>query len=186
MTLQAELNPFMPQGNSKMAARSIVVREGNEGGFYDFLQTLQGVFWFLLTPENGNLATDALVEAGHHLLDARDSLSLLIVELERGDPNPTGLSTSTLQAPLQNLDRFVAQVMSIEQAETFDQGIAYSTSVTTTQFGPGRKRYDISRDQLEHLSSLFFLLAKIADMLQVSVSTTQRRRREFGQSDEFE
>ena len=112
MTLWAELNPIMPQGNSKMADRRIVVREGNERGFRNFLQTLKAVFWHFLTPENENLATDALVEARHHLLDARVSLSLLIVELERGGPNPTGLPTSTLQAPLQNLNRFVAQVMS--------------------------------------------------------------------------
>ena len=71
-------------------------------------------------------------------------------------------------------------------AENFDQGTAYSTSVTTTQFGPGRKRYGISRDQLEHLRSLFFSWQKIADMLQVSVSTIQQRCREFGLSDEFE
>ena len=52
--------------------------------------------------------------------------------------------------------------------------------------GPGRRRYDISKDQLEHLRSLYFSWQKIADMLQVSVSTIQRRCREFGLSDEFE
>ena len=104
-----------------------------------------------------------------------------MVELERGDHNPTGLPTSTLQAPLQNLNVFAAQMINMlpaeiesrEQAENFDQGTAYSTSVTTMQFGPGRKGYDISRDQLEHLRSLFFPWQKIADMLQVSVSTIQ-------------
>ena len=119
---------------------------------------------------------------------------MLIVELERGDPNPTGLPTSTLQAPLQNLNRFVAQMINMlpaeiesrEQAENFDHGCAYSTPVTTMECGPGRKRYDISRDQLEHLRSLFFSWQKIADILQVSVSTIQRRRREFGLVDEFE
>lgn len=119
---------------------------------------------------------------------------MLIVDLERGDPNPTGLPTSTLQAPLQNLNEFVAQMINMlpaetesrQQTENSDQDTAYSTSVTTTQFGPGRRRYDISRDQLEHLRSLFFSWQKIANMLQVSVSTIQRRRREFGLSDEFE
>ena len=72
-----------------------------------------------------------------------------------------------------------------EHAEVFDQDTAYSTSVTITP-GPGRRRYDISKDQLEHLRSLYFSWQKIADMLQVSVSTIQRRRREFGLSDEFE
>ena len=149
-----------------------------------------------LTPENENLAPNFLLEARHILLDARGTLSLLIVvELDRGDPNPTGLPTSTLQAPLQNLKQFVAQMINMlpaevesrEQAENFDQGTAYSTSVTTRKFGPGRKRYDISRDQLGHLRSLFFSWQKTADALQVSVSIIQRRRKEFGLlSDEFE
>ena len=83
---------------------------------------------------------------------------MLIVELERGYLNPAGLPASTSQAPLQNLHKFVAQMIDMlpaeiesrEQAENFDWGTAYSTSVTTTQFGPEGKRYDISRDQLEH------------------------------------
>ena len=50
------------------------------------------------------------------------------VELERGYLNPAGLPTSTLQAPLQNLNKFVAQMTNMlpaeiesrEQAENFD------------------------------------------------------------------
>ncbi|KAJ7388360.1 hypothetical protein OS493_038202 [Desmophyllum pertusum] len=125
--------------------------------------------------------------ARHHLLDAKGTISLLILDLERGDPNPTGLPTNAIQAPLQNLSESVAQLINIlpveiekrEQAEVFDLDSAYSTSVTSTQSGPGRRRYDISKDQLEHLRSLFFSWQKIADML-------QRRRREFGLSDQFE
>ena len=148
-----------------MAARSVVVRERNERGFRKFLQNLKAVFRLFLTPGNGNLTTDTIVEARHHLLDARGTLSLLLAELERGDPNPSGLPTSTIQAPLQNLNESVAQMINMlpveiesrQQAENSDQGTAYSTSVTTTQVGPGRRRYDISRDQLEHLRSLFSL-----------------------------
>jgi len=49
------------------------------------------------------------------------------------------------------------EIESRTQTENSDQDIAYSTSLTTTQFGPGRRRYDISSDQLEHLRSLFSL-----------------------------
>ena len=88
MRSRAEWNPITPQGNSKMASRSVVVRERNERGFRNFLQNLKAVFRLFLTSENVNLAADALVEARHHLLDARGTyLSLLIVELERGDHN---------------------------------------------------------------------------------------------------
>ena len=118
-TLRAEWNPITPQGNSKMAAKSVVVRERSERGFRNFLQNLKAVFRVFLAPENGNLATDALVEARHHLLDARGTL--LIVELERSEPNPTGLPTSTLQAPLQNLNRFVAQMINTLPAEIREQ-----------------------------------------------------------------
>ena len=111
--LSKSWNPITPQGNSKMAARSVVVQERNEQGFHNFLQNLKAVFQLFLTPENENLATDAR----HHLLDARGTLSLLIVELEKGDPNPTGLLTSTLQGPLQNLHRFVAQMINMLPAE---------------------------------------------------------------------
>ena len=176
-----------------MAARSVVIRERNEGGFRHFLQNLKAVFRLFLTPENVHLTTDALVEARRVLLEARGTLSLLISDLQRGDPNPTGLPTSAIQAPLQNLSESVSEMINIlpveienrEHAEVFDQDTAYSTSVTITP-GPGRRRYDISKDRLEHLRSLYFSWQKIADMLQVSVSTIQRRRREFGLSDEFE
>ena len=178
-----------------MATRSVVIRERNEGGFRHFLQNLKAVFRLFLTPENVHLTTDALVEARRVLLEARGILSLLISDLQRGDPNPTGLPTSAIQAPLQNLSESVSEMINIlpveienrEHAEVFDQDTAYSTSVTITPGpGPGRRRYDISKDQLEHLRSLYFSWQKIADMLQVSVSTIQRRRREFGLSDEFE
>ena len=54
--LRAECNPITPQGNSNMAAISVVVRERNERGFRKFLQNLETVSQLFLTPENGNLA----------------------------------------------------------------------------------------------------------------------------------
>ena len=74
----------------------------------------------------------------------------------RGDPNPTELPTSAIQALLHNLSESVTQLIYIlpdeiekrEQADFFDLDAAYSTPVTSTQFGPGRRRYDISKDQL--------------------------------------
>ena len=52
-----------------------------------------------------------------------------------------------------------AEIENRELAEIFDLDTAYSTSVTT-QHRPGQRHYDISKDQLEHLHSLFLLLAK--------------------------
>lgn len=114
-----------------MAARtsgtSAVIQERNQRGFHHFPQNLKTVFLLFLTPENVHLTTKALVEAKNQLLDARRTLSLLIVDLETGDPNPTGLPKNAIQAPLQNLSESVAEMINIlpteienrEQAEEF-------------------------------------------------------------------
>ena len=111
-------------------------------------------------------------------------------DLVRSDPAQPdrAIPTSAIQAPLHNLSESVTQLIYIlsdeiekrEQADVFDLDAAHSTPVTSTQFGPGRRRYDISKDQLEHLRSLFFSWQKIADILHVSASTLQGRRKERG------
>lgn len=109
--------------------------------------------------------------------------------------NPTGLQSTTLQEPVQNLKETVAQLTDLLSSlvERSDNGdfhdtldVAYATRINHLQEGPGRKRLDISRDQIEHLRGLFFSWEKIASILRVSISTLQRRRREVGLSDTFE
>ena len=88
-----------------MAARTgctNVIRKRNERGFRHFLQKLKAVFRLFLTPNNVQLTADALTEAKHHLLDAKGTSSLLMNDLVRSDPNPTGLPTNAIQAPLHN------------------------------------------------------------------------------------
>ena len=55
---------------------------------------------------------------------------------------------------------------------------AYSAS-HTQEFRPGRPRFDVSRSQLEYLSSFSFSWTEIASLLGVSRMTVYRRRREF-------
>ena len=52
--------------------------------------------------------------------------------------------------------------------------------------GPGRPSLDVTKDQLEFLRSMHFSWQKIAQLLQVSVSTLQRRRRAFGIDNQLE
>ena len=52
--------------------------------------------------------------------------------------------------------------------------------------GPGRPSLDVTKDQLEFLRSMHFSWQKIAQLLQVSVSTHQRRRRAFGIDNQLE
>lgn len=82
-----------------------------------------------------------------------------------------------------------AEIENRELAEIFDLDTAYSTSVTTTQHRPGQRHYEISKDQLTAWNTctpFFCSWQKIADMLQVSVSTIQQRQGEFRLNDEFE
>ena len=76
-----------------------VIRERNERGFRHFLQNLKAVCRLFLTPNNVQPTADALTEAKHQLLDAKGTLSLLMNDLVRGDPNPTGLPANATQAP---------------------------------------------------------------------------------------
>ena len=137
--------------------RTSVIRERNERGFRNFLQSLKAVFHLFLTPGNEQLPTDALRDARRYLLHAKGTLYLLLNDLSRGDPNPTGLPANAIQAPLRDLRVSVTQLLYIlsveiekrEQESAFYVDAAYSAAVTLTQLGPGRRRYDISKEQLE-------------------------------------
>ena len=56
---------------------------------------------------------------------------------------------------------------------------AYSVPAIVSR-GRGRPRFEISRDQLEYLSSLNFTWTEISSILGVSRMTVYRRRQEFG------
>ena len=61
---------------------------------------------------------------------------------------------------------------------------AYAYRVPSSASGRrGRPRFEIGREQLEHLSSLGFTWTDIANILQVSRMTLYRRRREYGMVD---
>jgi hypothetical protein len=141
------------------------------------------------------LETDILIETRLRLLDATGTLSLLLNDLLRGGVNSTGLSSNHMRVPIQDLKLSLIQLINhlsgmIENSNTadFDDEIdvCYSTPLDTTRVGLGRKHFEISKDQLEHLRSLYFSWEKISSILQVSLSTIRRRRIEFGLSETFE
>ena len=137
---------------------------------------------------------EILIETRHRLLDANGTLSLLSSDLTRDGANPTGLPSNHLRVPVEHLKLSLTQLTSLlsdmidtSNADFNDQlDISYSTPVETVREGPGRKRLQISKDQLEHLRSLYFSREKISSILNVSLSTIQRRRAEFGLSERFE
>ena len=54
--------------------------------------------------------------------------------------------------------------------------ISYFAPLDLSQTGRGRQRYEITKDQLEQLRSLYFSWEAIARILHVSLLTLQRRR----------
>ncbi|PFX32689.1 hypothetical protein AWC38_SpisGene2508 [Stylophora pistillata] len=172
-----------------MANRRRVLRERNESGFSSFLQNLKGILKIFLSSDI-QITNEELVEVRQQLIEANGTLSLLQRDIERGDPNPTGLPGETLKEPLTNLSNDIGSIVLILRDATMQSNESnedsYSAPFVPHVSGLGRKKYDITKEQLEHLRSLFFSWTQIANMLQVSISTIQRRRREFGLGDVFE
>ena len=82
--------------------------------------------------------------------------------------------------PVQNLKLSLTQLIALlsnesenrKDADSYDAlEVSYSAPLNLTQPGRGRKRYEITKDQVEHLRSLYFSWEAIAGILQISVST---------------
>ena len=119
-------------------------------------------------------------------------MSFLLSDIASGVTNATGLPSSALQDPVQNLKLSLTQLIALLSNESESRNnadfydaleVSYSAPLNLAQPGRGRKRYEITKDQVEHLRSLYFSWEAIAGILQVGVSTLQRRRKEFGLSD---
>ena len=85
-----------------MADRRRVLRERNESGFFYFLQNLKGVLRIFSSPDI-QLSNEQLVEARRQLIEANGTLFLLQRDIERGEPNPTGILGEIIKEPLTNL-----------------------------------------------------------------------------------
>ena len=172
-------------------------RERNLQGFANFLQHLQRVLAvFSTTEEIESWTTTVLCETKQRLLDAYGTLTLLLNEVALGQENATGLQSNTIQSPLEDLKQAISQLITfsstllekrddIDFAEE-DVSVAYSAPTSLGAQGSGRKCLEISKEQLEHLRSLYFSWENIASLLGVSISTLQRRRKQYGLSKRFE
>jgi hypothetical protein len=178
-----------------MSRRTRVVRERNERGFLHFLQTLTSVLRLFANQDGLSFTVEETVESRHRLVDAAGTLLMLENDFIRGDTNPTGLPTQAIQTPIQNLRHSVmrinnllsAEIESSESIDFYDEiNTAYSTPLKSNQRrGQGESHMTFQKNKLSTYVSLFSW-TKIAAILQVSLSTLQRRRKEFGFSDKFE
>ena len=177
--IRRELEQVWPAAMMPRAYRSRrrVIRERNERGFLCFLQTLKSVLRLLVNQDGLKLTTEEIVDTRSRLVDAAGTLLMLENDLTKGNTNFTELPAEAVRVPVQKLRHLViasinqlcAEIEKSDNIDFYDEvDTAYSTSLKATQ-GPGRKPYDILKDQVQHLCSPFISWTKIAALLQVSV-----------------
>ena len=88
-----------------------MLRERNERGFALILQNLKSVLNILANIGEQELETDILVEARYRLLVASGTLSFLMNDLAGGVTSVTGIPSSALQAPVQNMNHSLTQLI---------------------------------------------------------------------------
>ena len=107
---------------------------------------------------------------------------MLLNDVSTGGLNPTGLSSASLQVPLRDLKRSLTHLIELlcslidsNDNVDFEIDISYSAPLQSrSEAGErrARKRYEISKDQLKHLCSLFFFhQKKFGRIFRVSTST---------------
>ncbi len=110
----------------------------------------------------------------------RDSIQDGVRSMVPSDPDRTAL-----QEWMQPLNDLIASLRKLASSwdaysQRFDQLSFIPYQVPLLMPDGGRPRFDVRREQLEHLSSLCFNWSQIASILGVSRMTIYRRRLEFG------
>ena len=166
---------------SKRMPRRNIVRERNERGFQLFLQNLKGVV--SLCPSDEVFWTEDLIEeTTQRLQDSYTTLTL--VESQMNDP--LSGHVHRLKSNVQSLQRLL--VSCDASASSTENSVSFypQPSPRMEGHGPGRPPLNITKQQIEYLRSIHFSWEKIAQLLNISVSTLQRRRRALGISGNFE
>ena len=170
--------------------RATVIRERNENGFSLFLQRFKGILQLLST--NDGYGQNSISDVKHHLHECYGTVSLLLLDSRQG--RAVGiLNAEEIRPILETLKNCCRDLINL-LPDFNDESLEEENDTQTNGYAPlsvedgrvGRPKYLITREQLEHLRNLFFTWTKISEMLGVSVSTIQRRRREFQLPDEVE
>ena len=166
---------------SKRMPRRNIVRERNERGFQLFLQNLKGVV-SLCASDEVFWTEDLIEETTQRLQDSYTTLTL--VESQVNDP--LSGHVHRLKSNVQSLQRLL--VSCDTSASSTESSVSFypQPSPRMEGHGPGRPPLNITKEQIEYLRSIHFSWEKIAQLLHISVSTLQRRRRALGISGNFE
>ena len=79
-----------------------MVRERNERGFLNYLQTFKSVLHLLVDRKGLAFSFEELQESRNRLADAAGTLTLIEHDLTNSDINVTGIPTVSLQLPKRN------------------------------------------------------------------------------------
>ena len=162
-------------------SRRNIVRERNERGLQLFLQNLKGVINLFLAPQDIEWREELVEQTCARLEEASATLTLMEREIY-----PIGSRHHTsFHLLLDDIKSLHSYAKSLENTSSFTD--SYAAQYTQHGDGrPGRPKLNVTLEQIEFLRSLHFSWEKIAQLLQVSVPTLQKRRREFGISDNLQ
>ena len=164
--------------------RRRILRERNERGLSLFLRTLNSVLRIFISEDPfQNICRNDLIDAQERLIDASSTLALLVEDMSISNRAEIDWLNMNLRGRLIDLKKNVQGILEIlstivERDEDATSDTAYYTQNSEENI-IGRPLLAITREQLEHLRSLYFSWQKIAKLLHVSISTIQRRRIEF-------
>ena len=159
-------------------------RERNERGRQLFLQNLKGVVRLFFAPQDITWTEELVEESTRRLEETYATLSLMEHQIAPADIN-VGQSLQLLLDYIRSLHSYAKSFESNFINSACDSFAAQYVTRTEGK-GPGRPSLNVTEDQIEFLRSMHFSWEKIAQLLQVSVSTLQRRRRELGIDDHLE
>jgi len=133
-----------------------VIRERNEKGFLNFLQTLKSVLRLFIDQEGLVFSYDELEGSRNRLVDAAGTLTLIEHDISQRNVNVTGIPTVAVQLPIRSLTYSLVHLIKLlsaemEKSEKTDlnngDDFVYCAPLQLT-VGPGRKPYDISKEQV--------------------------------------
>ena len=152
------------------------------------MQNLKGVINLFLALQDITWTEELIEQTSLRLKEAYRTLTLLKDDILYFSDTSDFLVES-LHLRLSYIQSLYSYIVSSENDFTRkDSTVSFSTQCTERKRGegPGRPSLDVTKEQIEYLRSMHFSWEKLAHLLQVSVSTLQRRRRAFGIVDQLE
>ena len=167
-------------GNFKSKMADETLRDGNERGLYNFVESLRTLLIGIQNLNTQDVSVDYFEQANVRLEDAILTLQLLLHSVWKSEDSVLQDFNTIIEAVLTKV-RFVFRAMTkYEERNSIEATISNSFARPTAKLtSAGRPIIVIKREQIEFLNELHFSWVKIASLLGISGSTLRRRRREL-------